>query len=102
MAAVKSGISISDAKNKFGIPKSTICDNFAGDHGSLMGQPLEQNKVKESMLEEIMKLLADWGFLLTSVDLATLSSQFKCEVYPMFTSLKIKKNAKQPKFGIQD
>ncbi len=39
VAAVKSGMSIRDAGNKFGIPKSTIRDNASGDHGSVMGQP---------------------------------------------------------------
>jgi hypothetical protein len=70
VAAVKSAMSIRDAESEFGIPKSTICDNAAGDHSNAnIGQPNELNEVEESMLKEFVKLLADWGFPFTSADL---------------------------------
>ena len=54
VAAVKSGMSIRDAESEFGIPKSTICDNAAGDHSNAnIGQPPELNEVEESMLESL-------------------------------------------------
>jgi hypothetical protein len=70
VAAVKSGMSIRDAESEFGMPKSTIRDNAAGDHiNANIGQPPELNKVEESMLKEFVKLLADWGFPFTSAHL---------------------------------
>jgi hypothetical protein len=44
VAAVKSGMSIQDTENKFGIPKSTICDNASCDHNSVVDRPPELNE----------------------------------------------------------
>ena len=57
------------AEENFGIPHSTIRDRAAGDHGSQMGHPPMLNEVEESMLKSMVKMLADWGFPFTSVDL---------------------------------
>ena len=69
VAAVKGGMSIRVAEDTFGIPHSTIRDHASGDHGSMMGHPPELNEVEEAMLKDMVKLLADWGFPFTSVDL---------------------------------
>jgi hypothetical protein len=76
VAAVKSGMSIQDVENEFGIPKSTICDNASCDHDSVMGQPPKLNEVKEIMLKELVMLLADWGFPFPSVDLCNLVKSY--------------------------
>jgi hypothetical protein len=73
---VKSGMSIRDAENEFGIPKSTIPDNAAGDHGSVMGQPLQAERGGGEH-----KLLADWGFPFTSVDLCHFVKSI--QMYPL-------------------
>ncbi len=36
---------------------------------ALWASPPEVNEVEENMLKELVKLLADWGFPFTSVDL---------------------------------
>jgi hypothetical protein len=63
------GLSLRQASERFGVPKSTILDHMMDGHGTDIGRPPILTKEEELQLLEKIQILADWGFPLTGRDL---------------------------------
>ena len=64
--AVKCGhLSYRQAQEQYGVPRATIRDHISGQHNGSIGHPSELNPEEETMIKDLVKLLADWGFPFT-------------------------------------
>jgi hypothetical protein len=69
-AAVSSGtMSLRQAQEEFGVPKSTLNDRSTGSHSNKQGAPPILTPEEEDLMCEMVKILAAWGFPFSGQDL---------------------------------
>jgi len=69
-------MTVREAAKKFEVPKSSLHDRATGAHGDRDGRPAELSMVEERMIVERLKVLAAWGFPVTSSDLRHLVKSY--------------------------
>ena len=67
--AVKDGMSYRRAEAEFGVPRATIKDHVSEVHVGQVGHPTELSQEEEIMIKDMIKLLSEWGFPFSGVDL---------------------------------
>lgn len=67
--AVQSGMSIRNAAELYGVPKSTLQNRVKNVHSDTHGRPTVLTQDEETYLVEMVKQCADWGFPFTEFDL---------------------------------
>ena len=70
--AVKKGMSVRKAAQKYEVPRSTLHDRVHNGASAKVGRPTELNKEEEDIIVDRANLMTSWGFLLTSEDLKEL------------------------------
>ncbi|XP_072392346.1 uncharacterized protein [Diabrotica undecimpunctata] len=74
--AVRSGISLRKAENKFGIPRCSINRAINGKNTGKVGRPFVLNEVDQNALVMCLCSAGDWGFPLTLYDIRLLVKAF--------------------------
>jgi hypothetical protein len=69
-------MSLREAAQHYGVPKTTLIDRLANRYSDKLGHPTELSKEEEAILVERLIILGEWGFPLSSHDLTHLVKNY--------------------------
>jgi hypothetical protein len=75
-AVKEEGQSVRAAALEYGVPRTTLQDRVTDVHGPQHGRPTHLHPDEEELLVEHIKLLADWGFPMTQVDVTVFVKSY--------------------------
>lgn len=76
IAAVRSGMSRKAASIKYKVSRTTLSERISGKHASKVGHPTVLTKEEESLISETLGTVSEWGYPMTSSDIASVISGF--------------------------
>jgi hypothetical protein len=74
--AVKSGMSLRKAQDKFGVPRCSINRAITGKHTGKVGRPYVLSEIDQNVLATCISAAGDWGFPLTLYDIRLIVKAF--------------------------
>jgi hypothetical protein len=80
---------VKEAVLEYGVPPTTLQDRVTDVHGPQHGRPTHLHPDEEELLVEHIKLLADWGFPRTQVDVTMFVKSYleKAGITSKFTKI---------------
>ena len=76
IAAVQSGMSRNAASIKYKVSRTTLSERISGKHTNKVGHPTVFTKEEESLISETIGTVSEWGYPMTSGDIASVISGF--------------------------
>ena len=70
--SIQDGVSVRKAAEEFNVPRTTLMDRLHNRTTDKLGRPCELSEEEENLLSDRIKLMGDWGFPLTMVDVRKL------------------------------
>ena len=76
MESIQDDMSVRKAAEEFNVPRVTLMDRLHNRTTEKLGRPCELNEEEENLLAERVKLMGDWGFPLTMIDVRKLVQDY--------------------------
>ena len=76
MESIQDGMSVRKAAEEFNVPRVTLMDRLHNRTTEKLGRPCELTEEEENLLAERVKLMGDWGFPLTMIDVRKLVQDY--------------------------
>ena len=76
MESIQDGMSVRKAAEEFNVPRVTLMDRLHNRTTDKLGRPCELSEEEENLLSDRIKLMGDWGFPLTMIDVRKLVQDY--------------------------
>ena len=70
------GMSVRKAAEEFNVPRVTLLDRLHNRTTEKLGRPCELTEEEENLVAERVKLMGDWGFSLSMIDVRKLVQDY--------------------------
>ena len=74
--SIQDGMSVRKAAEEFNVPRTTLMDRLHNRTTDKLGRPCELTEEEENLLADRVKLMGDWGFPLTMIDVRKLVQDY--------------------------